>query len=205
MRVLSGSELFEDRTRLILNATRFLRSVEALFPNDYREMMQSAHLWCYDGGESVIQEGDSAGSVFLVVSGSVSVRSSRVGELAVIGAGEWLGDMSLFSARSRTADVQVESSVARLLMIPKNILQPADSKLSDDFKRYIYESISQGIRWKLEQAKIKHPSPELNESLIRLARLPARGGVEDFYQLLTEMAVSLQAWNTYRESETIVS
>lgn len=205
MRVLSGSELFEERTRLILNTTRFLRSVEVSFPDDYRAMMQGAHLWCYEGGESVIQEGDSSGSVFLVVSGSVSVRSSLVGELAVMGAGEWLGDMSLFSARSRTADVQVESSIARLLMIPKNILQPTDTTLSDDFKRSIYESISQGIRWKLEQAKIKHPSPELNASLLRLARLPARGGVEDFYQLLTEMALSLQAWNAHRESEVAVS
>lgn len=203
MRVLSGSELFEESARLILNATRFLRSVEDSFASDYAKMMGCAHLWCYEGGEAVIQEGDSSGSLFLVVSGTVSVRSSRVGELAVIGAGEWLGDMSLFTARSRTADVHVESSVARLLMIPKNILQPADKTLSDDFKRYIYESISQGIRWKLEQAKIKHPSPELNESLLRLTRLPSRGGVEDFYRLLTEMAVSLQAWNSYRESESV--
>ncbi|WP_298634873.1 cyclic nucleotide-binding domain-containing protein [uncultured Umboniibacter sp.] len=205
MRVLSGSELFEESTRLILNATRFLRSVEASFPDDYVSLMACSHLWWYEGGEAVIQEGDSSGSVFLVVSGTVSVRSSKIGELAVIGAGEWLGDMSLFSARTRAADVHAESSVARLLMIPKNILQPTDKTLSDQFKRYIYESISQGIRWKLEQAKIKHPSPELNESLLRLSRLPARGGVEDFYQLLTEMAASLEAWNSYRESKSVAN
>jgi signal-transduction protein with cAMP-binding, CBS, and nucleotidyltransferase domain len=205
MRVLSGSELFEQSTQLILNATRFFRSVEASFPADYLRLMDCSHLWCYEGGEAVIQEGDSSGSLFLVVSGTVSVRSSRVGELAVIGAGEWLGDMSLFTARTRTADVHVESSIARLMMIPKNILQPADTTLSDEFKRYIYESISQGIRWKLEQAKIKHPSPELNESLLRLTRLPASGGVDDFYRLLTEMAASLQAWNSFRESESVTT
>ena len=205
MRVLSGSELLEENARLILNATRFLRSIESSFPDDYVRMMDCAHLWCYESGESVIQKGDSSGSLFLVISGTVSVRSSRVGELAVLGAGEWLGDMSLFSARSRTADVHVEGSIARLLMIPKNILQPLDDTLSDDFKRYIYESISQGIRWKLEQAKIKHPSPELNESLLRLSRLPARGGVDDFYRLLTEMAASLQAWNSSRESESVAT
>ena len=200
MQVLSGRELFEPTIQSSLRAIRFLRHLEEAFPEEYSQFLRCTYLWGYQQGAAVMQAGDSAGSLFLVVSGTVVVRGSNSSELASITAGEWLGDMSLFNLRTRTANVTVESKTARLLMIPKNIMQPDDMTFSTEFKRFFYDALSKGIRWKLEQARMKHPSEELKASLMKLSHLTANNDIGDWRLLLSEMSTSLLVWNSSYES-----
>src|SRR5438445_8710047 len=74
-------------------------------------LLPQARVRGFERGAFVFHEGDGAGSIYIVVRGLVSVaRNARGGDesiLALLGPGDVIGDMALFSETSeRSADAQ---------------------------------------------------------------------------------------------------
>jgi CRP-like cAMP-binding protein len=93
------------------------------------ELEDSDLQWLYDAGKpryvtastKIIEEGSSADSLYIVVDGEFSVAKSGR-ELARLGAGEVLGDMSLLDSRPPSATVSaIQDSM--VFAIPQSRLQ----------------------------------------------------------------------------------
>jgi small-conductance mechanosensitive channel/CRP-like cAMP-binding protein len=98
---------------------RFTKTIAAvpvlatLSPDIHRALADAAEERLYGNGETVVREGDSGGSMFLVNRGRVVVSvgenadSAAAGkEVAVIEAGGFFGEMSLLTGEPRTATVR---------------------------------------------------------------------------------------------------
>lgn len=198
MRVISGRDLQSNECQRRLQAISFLRSLGYLFEEEAQLILRQCHLWQYQPKEQVMSVGDSSGSVFLVISGSMQIFGAHGELLGQLGPGEWLGDLSLFNLNSRTADVTAQDTGASLLMIPKNILSPDDRTLSEGCKIHFYRHISQGIRWKLEQAVMRLPEEGLKKELTALTKkLVTSSDVYEWRLYINELSAPLTKWNAY--------
>ena len=79
------------------------------------EKMQPSH---FAAGSPIVVEGDPGSSLFLIVEGRVAVRTrddeGQEIELAKLAAGDFFGEVSLLTARPRTATVVAETPVEAL-------------------------------------------------------------------------------------------
>jgi len=75
----------------------------------------------YQDGEVIVNQGDVGDCMYVVQSGTVEVLAQREGKLVplrVLGAGEIVGEMSLFDRDVRSATVRAKGT-ARLLTIDR--------------------------------------------------------------------------------------
>lgn len=84
-----------------------------LSPDIHRALADAAEQRLYGDGETIVREGDSGGSMFLVNQGRVVVSVGETGESATPGrevaeieAGGFFGEMSLLTGEPRTATVR---------------------------------------------------------------------------------------------------
>jgi CRP/FNR family cyclic AMP-dependent transcriptional regulator len=69
----------------------------------------------YKSGEVIAKEGDKALSFFLILDGSVEVRrGKRV--LAILGKGQFFGEMALLDEQPRSADVVATTDTSCILL-----------------------------------------------------------------------------------------
>ncbi len=71
-------------------------------------------------GEVLFREGEAGQHMFVLQSGSVRItKDGKGGEktLAILGAGEFFGEMSILNAKPRNATATVEGGAARVLVI----------------------------------------------------------------------------------------
>jgi CRP-like cAMP-binding protein len=87
--------------------------LQTLSGDTHRALADAAEERLYGNGETIVREGDSGGSMFLVNQGHVVVtvgenaESPSAGkEVAVIDAGGYFGEMSLLTGEPRTATVR---------------------------------------------------------------------------------------------------
>lgn len=73
-------------------------------------------------GETLIREGAALTSMFILIDGALAVTLSGVGELAQLGAGEIVGELSLVDSRPASATVTARDD-AVVLEIPRADLQ----------------------------------------------------------------------------------
>jgi CRP/FNR family transcriptional regulator, cyclic AMP receptor protein len=91
-------------------------------------------------GDVLIEERKPGIEILIVLEGSLSVSVSALGELARLGAGEIVGEMSLIDSRPASASVTaVEPST--VLAIPKDVIQ---KKLNEDigFAARFYHAVA---------------------------------------------------------------
>ena len=78
-----------------------------------------------DVGEVLCEQGDEGDELYLILSGEVSIRKSEESkeavEVAVLGAGDSLGESSLFSERPRNASLIVKNE-AQILFLSRTLL-----------------------------------------------------------------------------------
>jgi CRP-like cAMP-binding protein len=87
-----------------------------LSQSDWTALADRGHEQDAPRGQVLLREGASGGSLFVILSGSVSVtRGGR--RIAQLGEGELLGEMAVLGDGARTASAVVESD-ARLLVVP---------------------------------------------------------------------------------------
>jgi CRP-like cAMP-binding protein len=81
-------------------------------PAELERLQQEVVTRRFGRGETIIQEGESGHTFYLVASGEVSVRTTRGAELTRLKRGQYFGEMSLLTGETRSATVvAVEDAV----------------------------------------------------------------------------------------------
>ena len=104
--------------------TRFF---DAVLDAQARDALSAAsHRVSFTRGAVLMRQGDLGSSMFSIVSGKVSVSVREPGgdeEVAVLGPGEFVGEISLLTGERRSATVTAKGKVVAL-EIPKEALAP---------------------------------------------------------------------------------
>jgi CRP-like cAMP-binding protein len=93
----------------------------------------------YQAGEVLFREGESGEVMFVIQSGTVRITKEVAGEqkaLAVLGAGEFLGEMAILNGKPRTATATVVDT-ARCLLIEAKTLEAMVAKNAEIALRLI--------------------------------------------------------------------
>jgi diguanylate cyclase (GGDEF)-like protein len=89
----------------------------ALAPEDIQHIGEAAETVEFEAGENIVEVGDAGTSLFIVVDGQVRVlypgRDQEV-ELALLGPGDFFGEMALLNAKPRSATVRAQTRVRAL-------------------------------------------------------------------------------------------
>ena len=114
-----------DRLARLLRGVDFLA---ALTPEELERLAAGARLAPYPAGMIVVREGDAGDSLFVIASGRIEISArSAVGRgdrvLAVLGAGDYFGEMSLLTGAPRSATCRSLED-AELLILTADTLRP---------------------------------------------------------------------------------
>ena len=83
----------------------------------------TARVHTFARGETIIRRGAAGDSMFIVHEGRVSARMPEHGEVAVLSAGDFFGEMALLTGERRTADVVALTDVVTI-EIARDVLEP---------------------------------------------------------------------------------
>lgn len=115
----------ESKARLLARIDLF----KDFDPERLRRLAQQARRELYDHGEKLVREGEQGDSLFVVDTGRALVtRSGPTGattaiELAVLGPGDFFGEMSLLTGEPRSATVSADGSCT-VLVLAKDAMEP---------------------------------------------------------------------------------
>ena len=110
-------------------------------------MTQGALGRLYRDGEAIIRQGEDGQCMYVVQSGQVRVVREKDGtefELAVMGEGEFFGEMSLFERQRRSATVHAHGDARVLTIDRRTLLQRIQGDPSLAFR--IIETLSRRVR-----------------------------------------------------------
>ncbi len=118
---------------------------EALTEEERQALVREMDLESHDQGSVIISEGDPGSSMYLIVSGEVKVFTRAAGQsstvyLAMLGEGDFFGEVSVLTGKPRTATITA-SERTELLRLDKEKLDnalakyPGIRKVLDDFYR----------------------------------------------------------------------
>ncbi|HJK94166.1 MAG TPA: cyclic nucleotide-binding domain-containing protein [Polyangiaceae bacterium LLY-WYZ-15_(1-7)] len=114
-----------ERERIV-DALAKIHLFEGITPAGLREIAAIASEESFRLGDVIFKEGDTGSALYLILDGKVRISRevSGMGEeaLAVLGAGDAFGEMSLIDAAPRSADARVHER-CRLLVISKDALE----------------------------------------------------------------------------------
>jgi small-conductance mechanosensitive channel len=100
-------KIIDERIQALLQIP-FLRPLNETEREELADSIQSFH---YGSGETIIQQGDEGDSLFFIRSGEVEVliidaQTGRPRRVALLGAGDFFGEMSLMTGERRTATIK---------------------------------------------------------------------------------------------------
>jgi CRP-like cAMP-binding protein len=98
-----------------------------------RTLAERAEVRDYDAGAVVFEKGSPADGLYVVLSGSVGVIDTirgRPTELAVVGPGDFFGEISLAMHTERTRSVRAREP-ARVAVIPRTALEELATSIPD--------------------------------------------------------------------------
>ncbi len=121
-------ELLKETNRR--RVEEFLRRVNIFDPLDemkIRSLASSGRLWRFGRGESIVKQGDTGSSLFIVLEGTaeVSISLANDGKVITVGhlhAGDFFGEKSLLTGESRSASVIAETDLEVFEIEKTNIL-----------------------------------------------------------------------------------
>ena len=119
----------------ILSIIRRLRFFDSFTDDEKRQMVsEDAHFRVYNPGELLIRQGSSDQSLFIILTGTVAVAESAGGMvLAVLRAGDILGEMAFLTDTRRTANVSARESVIAL-KLDKVMFEQLGPEIREKFK-----------------------------------------------------------------------
>lgn len=116
---------------------------EPLSPEELQLIADSAQRYIYAPGEIIVRRGDAGHSMFIVSRGRVEVQipssDGQPQRVAILGRGDFFGEMALFTGEQRTADVRAIEE-AEVLEIRKPIIEQLlkrNAELAEAFSRKI--------------------------------------------------------------------
>jgi CPA1 family monovalent cation:H+ antiporter len=118
--------------------------------------------------ESLFQEGDSGDSLYLIARGAVRISVSRPNRiLAVLGSGDFFGEMALLSARPRTASATA-ATPANLVELRRRDVEEVEELVPE-----LHTAMQEAYRQRLvDQALARHPAfaDEQRKTLVHFFR-----------------------------------
>ncbi len=108
-----------------------------------QRLVESAQLRTYEAGEVIIDEGQPAESLFIVVRGHVRVwthADARDVELKTLGPGAYFGEVSLLSGKDATATVEAKDDAVDAVALDRDIL--VELVGADDKVRRMLEGVT---------------------------------------------------------------
>ncbi|HEY7464427.1 MAG TPA: cyclic nucleotide-binding domain-containing protein [Candidatus Limnocylindria bacterium] len=75
------------------------------------QVLRTAREQTYAPGEVVVNEGDPATRLFLIVEGRAAVEQSAQGRVGTLETGEFFGELALIEEHGRTATVRAETDL----------------------------------------------------------------------------------------------
>lgn len=110
----------------VVEALGRIHLFEGIAPEGLRQLAAIAREESYRPGQVIFEEGSTGGELYLILDGKVRISRnvSGMGEeaLAILGAGDAFGEMSLVDDFPRSADARVHEK-CRLLVIDKDALE----------------------------------------------------------------------------------
>jgi CRP/FNR family transcriptional regulator, cyclic AMP receptor protein len=95
------------------------------------EFVQKLHVVEYRPGDVVFKEGDHGRELFVVIGGEMEVlkhaKGDREARVAMLGPGDWFGDMSILDVMPRSATVRV--------LAPSRLIRMSASDLDNLYRR----------------------------------------------------------------------
>jgi small-conductance mechanosensitive channel/CRP-like cAMP-binding protein len=95
-------EVENGRVEDALSGVPFL---EPLDPDERRQLARQISRQSFASDETIIRHGDPGESFYIVASGRLSVTTQRGVEVAILGRGDYFGEMSLMTGEARSATV----------------------------------------------------------------------------------------------------
>jgi putative nucleotidyltransferase with HDIG domain len=126
----------------ILSIINRLSFFDSFTTDDKRQMVSDeAHFRVYNPGETLIRQGSSDQSLFIILAGTVDVTDAS-GEttLAVLKPGDILGEMAFLTDTRRTANVTARESVIAL-KLDRLMFERLTPKIREKFKDKIIEKL----------------------------------------------------------------
>lgn len=123
----------------------------SLKKEETEELLNKAEIKSFKGGESVVEEGDSGDSMFVIRSGRAHVISHIMGktiELATLSEGDVFGEVAFLTGRPRTASVIAAGELV-VLDINRVILQKViddNPKIMDRLVESYYSRVQDTIK-----------------------------------------------------------
>ena len=114
-RLAGGEDTLRARVDLLNRLELFARLSE----RQRRRLAEALILRRYEAGDALIQQGDTGLGMFILLSGRVEVTKRQAGspvQLAVLGPGEFAGEMSLIDDQPRSASVRALEPVDCLVL-----------------------------------------------------------------------------------------
>jgi CRP-like cAMP-binding protein len=160
----------ELRRSLQQDVLRGLKSVELFRPlseEQIKKLAENSSKLIYSSGETLVRQGDSGDSLFIITSGEVEISiSDGTGSsehLADLGQGEYFGEMSLLTGELRSASVTAKcetevimvkkSGMSELLENEASIIEPLSAML----EKRLQDLSGKAVDRKSRQEKAKHP------------------------------------------------
>jgi len=111
-------KLFRRRSRSLpphLEAIRKVPLFEDLSPRDLQVLEPIVHQRKYVAGEMIFEQGQEGLGMYILVEGRVRISradQNREHEIAVLGAGDFFGELALLDGAPRTATARAESNTS---------------------------------------------------------------------------------------------
>ena len=116
----------EEVFRVSLDAKKALFSEQQLSSLEVNLLASMSRERQLEPGETVFREGDSADSLYVVLSGSVMISKYIPGAgdeaLAFLGRGDYFGEMALLDGQKRSAGAKAHEDGATILSIPREVV-----------------------------------------------------------------------------------
>ena len=136
-------------------------------------------------GDTVIKEGSGETSMLIITSGVVQVLKRGSGgeevEINRLGAGDFIGEMSLMTGKPRSATVRALVPVSGII-VPKTALEPilqSNPKLSEQIAEIMVQRKMQDTRF----SRRVHESPTPTSRLLRLYMDRVGNRISDFFRI----------------------
>ena len=122
-----------------------------LTDGDVEWMAQTGIRRYLNDGDVVIREGDSADSLIFLLEGKLLVSTRRLGQIALLGVGEVVGEISLVDSAPPSATITASGGGLALLLDKKKLMQ----KLDDDegFGSRFYRALAVVLADRLRDAR----------------------------------------------------
>ncbi len=135
LRGLTGS-VTDEKIKDVVDFVHHLKFFQGFSEDHVREVVSLSHIIKVDKGKAIVSEKEIDDTFYIIMSGQAKVRKDDR-DIASLGTGDCLGEMSLIGGQSRIADVIADTDCI-LLKISSSVLDNA----SDSVKHIFYKSFA---------------------------------------------------------------